>query len=150
MLAGAAIGMQHLALIHASGNVFGNRRTEKFFDITGSLTYFSLVIISISAAGLDKLTPRQILLATLVLIWAARLGIFLYCRIEKHGGVDPRFDRSKKYFCDFYLFWCVQVCATMYEAIIRRAATNCNSCVCWASGRLGVHHRCQCLDSARP
>src|SRR3990172_4200763 len=46
-------------------------QTEKFFDLTGSITYISVITIAVVfSAGIDS---RSILLAALVVIWAIRL-----------------------------------------------------------------------------
>ena len=107
-MAALAVGVQYLVLLHASGNVFGNERTEKFFDLTGSLTYLSLTVFAVLAAGWDVLTQRQLMVAAMVAIWAARLGTFLFGRIKIHGGIDPRFSEIKKYFPAFFNFWNIQ------------------------------------------
>ena len=66
-------------------------RTEKFFDLTGSLTYITIVGLAIVAAG--GWEPRSLILAALVLAWAVRLGSFLFARVLQSGG-DSRFDDS--------------------------------------------------------
>ena len=38
-LAAFCVGVQWLGFAHASGLVFGNPRTERFYDLTGSLTF---------------------------------------------------------------------------------------------------------------
>ncbi|HNJ13108.1 MAG TPA: DUF1295 domain-containing protein, partial [Anaerolineales bacterium] len=50
-------------------------QTEKFFDLTGSLTYISVTIIAVIFSG--TMDGRSVLLAALVVIWAVRLGSFL-------------------------------------------------------------------------
>src|SRR5512141_563986 len=51
-------------------------QSEKFFDLTGSLTYIS--VMSIAALLSKNLDARSILLWVLVVIWAVRLGTFLF------------------------------------------------------------------------
>lgn len=81
------------------------RQTEKFFDLTGSLTYISLTIIAVLAsAGADA---RAYLLAALVMIWAVRLGTFLFTRVKK-AGKDDRFDEIKPSFIRFLNVWTIQ------------------------------------------
>lgn len=81
------------------------RQTEVFFDLTGSATY---VLVT---AGLLALTPepdaRAVLLATLVIVWALRLGPFLFRRIRRAGS-DDRFDEIKPSLPRFLLVWTVQ------------------------------------------
>lgn len=80
-------------------------QTEKFYDLTGSITYLTAVIISI--LSVDKLDIRSIVLACLIGIWAMRLGIFLFVRVFQDGG-DGRFDKIKPSFSRFLLTWTLQ------------------------------------------
>jgi steroid 5-alpha reductase family enzyme len=81
------------------------RQTEKFFDLTGSVTYISVVIVALFfSIGFDA---RSILLAALVVIWAVRLGTFLFGRIQK-AGKDGRFDDLKPSFIRFLNVWTIQ------------------------------------------
>jgi len=93
-------------------------QTEKFFDLTGSLTYISVTIIAvIFSKGADF---RSILLAALVVIWAIRLGTFLFGRIRK-AGKDDRFDEIKPSFFRFLNVWTIQglwVTFTMAAALV--------------------------------
>jgi len=83
-------------------------QTEKFFDLTGSITYISVIGVAVcySRYSID-LDARSILLAALVIIWALRLGTFLFGRIQK-AGKDDRFDEIKPSFIRFLNFWTVQ------------------------------------------
>lgn len=81
------------------------RQTEHFFDLTGSLSF-------IAATGTAVyLTPtpdsRALLLATLIAIWAFRLGSFLFLRVRKDGQ-DGRFDTIKPHFMKFLMTWTLQ------------------------------------------
>jgi steroid 5-alpha reductase family enzyme len=81
------------------------RQTEKFFDLTGSITYISVTTIALLLSpGFDA---RSILLWALVVIWAARLGTFLFRRIQK-AGKDDRFDELKPSFIRFLNVWTIQ------------------------------------------
>jgi len=80
-------------------------QTEKFFDLTGSITYISVTIIAVLLSPV--IDGRSILLLTLVLIWAARLGTFLFRRIQK-AGKDARFDELKTSFIRFLSTWTLQ------------------------------------------
>lgn len=83
-------------------------QTEKFFDLTGGITYISVIGVAVcySRYGTD-LDARSILLAALVIIWAIRLGTFLFSRIQK-AGKDDRFDELKPSFIRFLNVWTVQ------------------------------------------
>ncbi|MBI5294404.1 MAG: DUF1295 domain-containing protein [Chloroflexi bacterium] len=88
-------------------------QTEKFFDLTGSLTYISIVLIAVfSSANLDG---RSILLAALVILWALRLGTFLFGRIQK-AGKDDRFDEIKPSFVRFLNVWTIQALWVTFTA----------------------------------
>ncbi len=89
-------------LVFIPANIF---QTEKFFDLTGSLTYISATLIALKLS--DQLDNRSILLAGLVLIWAVRLGSFLFNRILQDGK-DDRFDKIKPNFLRFFNVWTLQ------------------------------------------
>ena len=79
--------------------------TEHFYDLTGSLTYISVMSFAVFAGG--NLSARSILLLVLVLIWAGRLGTFLFRRVRR-AGKDERFDRIKHSLPDFLMTWTLQ------------------------------------------
>ena len=123
VLAGVASAVHYGVLIHASGNVFGNQRTEKFFDLTGAVAQCTVVGAALydpASGSLRALSSRQQLMSGMVVAWTLRLGSFLFLRIQKHGGLDPRFERPKKYFSTFFTFWnvsAVWVFATSLPAL---------------------------------
>ena len=83
-------------------------QTEKFFDLTGSLTYISVITVAVCYSRYSvELDVRSILLAALVGIWAIRLGAFLFGRIRK-AGKDDRFDELKPSFIRFLNVWTIQ------------------------------------------
>ena len=99
-------------------------QSEKFFDLTGSLTYISVIIISVILS--NALDGRTILLMALVLIWAVRLGTFLFRRIKK-AGKDDRFDELKPSFFRFLNVWTIQglwVSFTLAAALAAITTTN--------------------------
>lgn len=97
---GAAFLIQWLAFIPAY-----SLQTEKFFDLTGSITYITVTIfVLVLGKGMDA---RSILLGALVIIWAIRLGTFLFGRIRK-AGKDDRFDEIKPSFIRFLNVWTIQ------------------------------------------
>jgi steroid 5-alpha reductase family enzyme len=120
VLAAVASAVHYVVLIHASGNVLGNSRTEKFFDLTGALTQCAVVGAALydpATGGVRALSLRQKLLAGMVVVWTLRLGSFLFLRIQKHGGVDPRFDLVRKYFCNFFRFWNISAVWVFYTSL---------------------------------
>ncbi len=81
------------------------RRTERFYDLTGSLTYVTAMAL---AVGLSQATnARSLLLLALVLVWAARLGSFLFGRVLR-AGKDDRFDQIKTTSSRLFMTWTLQ------------------------------------------
>lgn len=80
-------------------------QSERFFDLTGSLTYISVSVLA--AALCAPLDARSVLLVVLVIVWAVRLGVFLFGRVRKVGK-DGRFDDIKPSFVRFLNVWAIQ------------------------------------------
>ncbi len=80
-------------------------QTEKFFDLTGSITYISVSILGFVFSPTRD--ARTLIVVVLVLIWALRLGTFLFRRILKEGK-DSRFDHLKPNFFRFLIVWTLQ------------------------------------------
>ncbi len=99
-------------------------QTEKFFDLTGSLTYISVILLGVVLS--KNIDFRSILLSALVVIWAVRLGTFLYSRIQK-AGKDDRFDEIKPSFIRFLNVWTIQglwVTFTVAAALVAITTTT--------------------------
>ena len=88
-------------------------QTEKFYDLTGSLTYIS--VTSIAYFSLDNPSTIDTILYLYVIVWAGRLGIFLFRRINKDGK-DERFDKAKKKFFWFLQYWMGQAAWVVFSA----------------------------------
>ena len=100
------------------------RQTEKFFDITGSITYISVTILAVVLSPV--VDGRSILLLIVVVIWAARLGTFLFRRVHK-AGKDDRFDELKPSFFRFLNVWTLQglwVTFTLSAALVAITTAN--------------------------
>lgn len=85
-------------------------RTDRFFDLTGSLTYILVTILGLAlAATADgaRADARTWVLAILVIVWAARLGSFLFRRVLRSGG-DGRFDDILPDAPRLFTVWTVQ------------------------------------------
>lgn len=82
------------------------KQTERYYDLTGSLTYLSITAF-ILFVTFDQLDIRSMILGAMVIIWAARLGTFLFIRISKDGS-DNRFDQIKPNPLRFLAAWTVQ------------------------------------------
>ena len=67
-------------------------QTEKYFDLTGSLTYISIIIFALIMS--NDLDLRKLAIGLLVFLWACRLGVFLFSRIRL-AGEDSRFKVIK-------------------------------------------------------
>jgi len=80
-------------------------KTEKFYDLTGSFTYISISFFLILT--MPKIDGRAVLLFAMVIIWATRLGTFLFNRVMQ-AGKDDRFDEIKVNFFRLLLTWTLQ------------------------------------------
>jgi steroid 5-alpha reductase family enzyme len=81
------------------------RQTERFFDLTGAITYISVTTLAVWLSPV--VDGRSLLLLALVVIWAGRLGTFLFRRVRK-SGKDARFDEIKPSFARFLSTWTLQ------------------------------------------
>lgn len=79
--------------------------TEHYFDLTGSITYLSLVIVAVVFS--DDLDARALIVAAMVAAWALRLGTFLFRRVKRDGR-DGRFDSIKVDPSRFFMTWTLQ------------------------------------------
>lgn len=80
-------------------------RTEKFYDITGSLTYASAVVAALAITPV--IDERSILVAVCICLWAGRLGLYLFSRILR-AGEDSRFANVRTRFWRFLMAWTLQ------------------------------------------
>ena len=81
-------------------------KTEKFFDLSGSLTYLSVMIYVVFSKNNFQDQIGNIVLASLIILWAVRLGSFLFFRIKK-AGEDKRFREIKTSFTRFFMVWTI-------------------------------------------
>jgi steroid 5-alpha reductase family enzyme len=81
------------------------KQTEKFFDLTGSITYITVMVVAVALSPGKDL--RTWTLLVMVSIWALRLGTFLFQRIKK-AGEDRRFREIKTSFTRFLQTWTLQ------------------------------------------
>jgi len=77
-------------------------KTEKYYDLVGSLTY--VTTISLAYFSVDSKTTIDSIIYIYVMIWASRLGIYLFRRVQKDGK-DVRFEKAKKHFFWFLQYW---------------------------------------------
>lgn len=98
-------------------------QTERYFDLAGSLTYLTLAIAALILGPAD---PRARLLALIIILWAVRLGSFLFRRVLEDGG-DGRFDKLKPHFSRFLMTWTLQglwVYITISCALVAMTTAN--------------------------
>lgn len=80
-------------------------QTEKYYDLTGAITNITITLLALILTPNPDL--RAYLLALLVVVWAGRLGTFLFRRVQK-AGKDDRFDELKPNFLRFLNVWTIQ------------------------------------------
>ncbi len=80
-------------------------KTERYYDLTGSITY--VVVIATAVVFSGDLDARAAIVALMVVVWALRLGSFLFRRITREGA-DRRFDEIKMDPLRFLMAWTVQ------------------------------------------
>jgi steroid 5-alpha reductase family enzyme len=80
-------------------------KTEHYFDLTGSVTY--LMVVTVALVLSDDLDARAWIVGTMVVVWALRLGSFLFRRVRRVGR-DGRFDQIKTYPLRFFMTWTLQ------------------------------------------
>ena len=113
LVVGLAYIVQWMAFVPAY-----SQQNERFFDLTGSLTYITVTLIAIVLS--PDVDARALLVGALVIMWAGRLGSFLYMRIQK-AGKDGRFDNIKPSFIRFLNVWTIQglwVTLTLAAALV--------------------------------
>jgi steroid 5-alpha reductase family enzyme len=79
-------------------------RSERFYDLTGTLTYLTVVVVALLAGSGSSVS---VLLGVLIALWALRLGTFLVVRIRRDGA-DGRFDEIKVDPLRFAMSWTLQ------------------------------------------
>lgn len=94
-------------------------QTERYFDLIGSVSYVTVALFVYFAA--ESQGPRSGLILAMVLIWAIRLGGFLFSRIHKTGK-DGRFDAMKPSAIRFGAAWTLQGLWIVFTAAAALAA----------------------------
>ena len=83
-------------------------QTEKFYDLTGSLTYLTAIwFVYLSTNQENPLNIASLMVTVLISLWAIRLGSFLFSRIHKDGE-DKRFRSIKTSASQFFMTWTFQ------------------------------------------
>jgi len=114
----AAFAMQWIAFVPAFV-----LRSERFYDLTGSVTYVTVAALALAAGR--QIDARSLVVLVLIVVWAGRLGTFLALRVRA-AGKDARFDSIKRSFVRFLLAWTLQglwVSLTLSAALAAMTAT---------------------------
>lgn len=117
LLAGVFVfALQWLVFVHA-----WLARTEKFFDLTGSVTFIVMMGFALILGGARDI--RSYMLVGLIVVWALRLGAFLYARIRR-AGEDRRFRSMKRSLPTFLMTWTLQGAWVLITASCALAAVT--------------------------
>ena len=95
-----AFGVQWIMFAHS-----WKQQTEHFFDLTGSATYITVILTALLLTGAFDL--RSLLIAAVILVWALRLGNFLFNRVRTSGR-DARFTSILPSFSVLLMTWTLQ------------------------------------------
>ena len=83
-------------------------QTEKFYDIVGSSTYLTVVLYTFFTCNISSgFNIGNLVISLLIIMWALRLGSFLFFRISKKGE-DKRFKFIKPSATRFFMTWTLQ------------------------------------------
>jgi len=89
-------------ILYIPANIF---KTEKFYDLTGSFSYISVISYILYSKVQDFGSGiGEVVISLAIIIWSARLGTFLFLRIKK-AGEDKRFREFKKSWSKFLVAW---------------------------------------------
>ena len=136
--AAICIGVQWLAWIPAS-----MAKTERFYDLTGGLTYLTVVGFSLWAGSQSEAPSlRELIVSLLVVIWALRLSSFLYLRIHRTGK-DGRFDQLKTSPIRFLVPW------TIHESHRSPTAVSRVSTLFWNRSKFVVSDKSDSILAAK-
>ncbi|KAL3657685.1 hypothetical protein V7S43_017260 [Phytophthora oleae] len=100
LYAAVCVGIQWLSALYAVP-----KQDERFFDLTGSVTYAVVSLLAYSFSG--SVSWRESLLTALVWLWCVRLGSFLFLRISECGE-DKRFKDIRVNPLRFLGVWSIQ------------------------------------------
>jgi len=124
-LAAVSFGIQWVGFGLASA-----MKTEKFYDLFGSLTFLAVTGLSLglgrnikSGGLLASLSRRQLIQSGMAASWALRLGSYLFMRILKDGE-DRRFREIKESMPRFFVAWTMQgiwVLMSLLPTLMRNA-----------------------------
>ena len=82
-------------------------KTDKLTDLSYSLSFIIICLFLFFLLERETSLFRPLLLSLAIVLWALRLGGYLYIRIQKMGK-DLRFDGIRESFFKFLAFWIYQ------------------------------------------
>jgi len=94
-----------LALNYAVFFVAFKQQTDQYTDITYAFSFILVALYFFISKG--DFATAKIFLATMVVLWGLRLGIYLKMRVAKTGE-DKRFEHIRPNFWRFFRFYTIQ------------------------------------------
>jgi steroid 5-alpha reductase family enzyme len=79
-------------------------QTERFYDLTGAGTYIAITLLALRDSS--NASWRATAIAAFELLWAGRLGLYLFARVLGHE--DVRFAKVKAKPMTFLVYWVMQ------------------------------------------
>jgi len=79
-------------------------KTDKLTDLSYAISFVAVSLFLFFESSMNNV---HLVLLIMILLWASRLGIYLFIRINKTGK-DTRFDGMREYFWKFSKFWLLQ------------------------------------------
>ncbi|KZS12491.1 Uncharacterized protein APZ42_022630 [Daphnia magna] len=110
-----SIEMAFMKLLYLSAIDFGIQwilwglaswlKTEKFYDLAGSSTFALIAFLAYNKYSTGHIRTK--IQTTAILLWAVRLGFYLFSRVLKEGH-DRRFKDAKEDPSVFFVYWTLQ------------------------------------------
>tara|TARA_A100001234_G_scaffold9198_2_gene7537 strand:+ start:12205 stop:13101 length:897 start_codon:yes stop_codon:yes gene_type:complete len=94
-------------------------QTEKFYDLTGSITYITVLSFVVYIKQLvvhSVLDLRSLIIFSCIIIWTVRLGSFLFWRVLKDGE-DKRFKTILPSFSQLFMTWTLSAAWVFIQSI---------------------------------
>mmetsp|Transcript_16848 Transcript_16848/g.20788 ORF Transcript_16848/g.20788 Transcript_16848/m.20788 type:complete len:276 (-) Transcript_16848:1117-1944(-) len=105
------LGLYSVGINFAAFTVAATLQTEKFYDLTGTMTFLTLVLKSLAQSTGSIFSAstslRSQINSAMVMLWSSRLGLFLVKRVFEDGK-DVRFDKVKTKPRIFLVYWMIQ------------------------------------------
>ena len=92
-------------------------KTEKFYDLTGTISYISIVLYVLLSSTDGIINFGNIIISSLIIMWTLRLGMFLFTRIKK-AGEDRDLEKLKNHLVGFLWHLLFQGCGYLYVRFV--------------------------------